>query len=198
MDNKGYTIPSLGKSRLRDDLLGLLFTNSQREYYLRELERVLGQPVANLSKELGRLETIGLVKSRRLGNLKLFAINEKNGLFREMKAIVQKTVGLPNLLRLALTKVERIEAAAIYGSFAQGAERADSDVDLLIVGSCSDSEIIKAIKPLEKELDREINYTLYSSQEWAYKLRDKDSFIQHVLKGKLIMLQGKLDAKGFD
>ncbi|MBI4063773.1 MAG: nucleotidyltransferase domain-containing protein [Elusimicrobia bacterium] len=182
---------------MRDALMGLLFTNVEREYYLREMERLIGHPVANISKEMVRLEAAGLVQSRRLGNLKLYSVNKESGLFDELKAIVGKTVGLPDLLRLALARVPGVEAAAIYGSFARGGERADSDIDLLVIGSCSDSNLIKAIKSLEKRLDREINYALYSREDWNNKIKEKNPFIRQVLKNKMILLQGKVDVKGF-
>jgi predicted transcriptional regulator with HTH domain len=46
----------LTKSKLRRELLRLYFTNPDKEYYLRELERMINFPVGNIRREFLKLE----------------------------------------------------------------------------------------------------------------------------------------------
>jgi len=44
------------KSKLREELLNLYFTNPNKRFYLRELERILGFSVGNIRRELIKLK----------------------------------------------------------------------------------------------------------------------------------------------
>ena len=55
-----------------------------------------------------------------------------------MAGIFRKTAGPADVLREALAPIGgKIRVAFIFGSVAQGKERATSDVDVLVVGSAS-------------------------------------------------------------
>ena len=93
-------------------------------------------------------------------------------------------------IRASLDKLAGIEFAFIYGSFAKGEEKADSDVDLLIVGDVDMDRLDSNLGKLEKMLGREINYVLYSKEEFKSKRKAKDGFLVDVLSGKKIMVTG--------
>ncbi len=182
------------KSKARRALVALFFSNPEQEYFPRQLERLSGIFVGNLQKELIKLESAGLLGSRRLGKLKLYKLNTKHPLYPELKGVVAKTLGLEEMIRRALTKLEGVKAACIYGSFARGQERASSDIDLLLLGDVPEKPLIKAIKGLEEQLQREINYTLYSQAAWKKRKTAKDSFVMEVLRQPRISLLGEPDA----
>lgn len=181
------------KSKARRALVALFFTNPEQEYFPRQLERLSGIFVGNLQKELVKMESAGLLESRRLGKLKLYKLNVKHPLYPELKSVVAKTVGLDEMIRAELAKLKGVEAACIYGSFARGEARADSDVDLLILGEVEEKPLIRALKGLEGKLQREINYTLYSRAGWTKRKTAKDPFITEVLKQPRISLLGEPD-----
>lgn len=184
----------IGKSKARRALLGLFFTNPDREYFPRQLERLTAIYVANLQRELVRLEGAEILESRRLGKLKLYKLNRKHPLYSELKSLVSKTIGLQEVIRGELSAVPGIEAACIYGSFARGDERPSSDVDLLILGAVSEKALIRVARGLEKTLQREINYTLYTAAEWERRKSASDPFVQEVLRQPRIPLLGEPDA----
>jgi predicted nucleotidyltransferase len=140
------------------------------------------------------MEGAGLLSSRRLGRLKLYKLNVSNPLYPELAGIVKKTVGLEDLVRGRLAGLDGVEAACIYGSFARGEERAGSDVDVLVIGRVDEKQLIGAVKDLEKQLQREINYSLYAKDEWAKKRDSRDSFVVEVLKRPRLALIGDIDA----
>lgn len=182
------------KSKVRRELLQLYFTNPEKEYYLRELERTLGFPVGNIRRELLKLEKGGLFKKRLQGNLTYYFLNKKHPLFKELKSIVFKTVGVAGSLKEALEKIKNIEVALIYGSHAMGKEKVNSDIDLLIIGKIDEDRLIEVISKLEKRLQREISYTIYDRKDFNKKKKEKNSFILDVIKKPKIFLIGNRDA----
>ena len=115
-------ISRLFKSKTRKALLRIYFTNPESEHYLRELERLLKIPVSMIRKELIQLEKESVFKSCRKGNLVYYSINKSYPLFEELKSIIFKTVGVKGLLKEALDKIDGVNAAFIYGSFAKSDE----------------------------------------------------------------------------
>ena len=182
----------LGKSKLRSDLLGFLYSHTGESFYLRELGTILSKEPGNLCRELRNCETEGLVTSKKRGNQKYFAVNAEYPLFAELKNIVAKTYGVESQLKEVVAKHNGITLALLYGSFAKGAENAASDLDLLVVGDYAESELVSDLNKLEKEIKREINYVSFSNAEFKKKKKEKGGFLSLVLKEKHIILKGKL------
>ena len=179
------------KSRIRQDLLALFFSNPSQRYYLRQLERILGYSAGSIRRELLRFQKDGLFVTQRVGNLLYYSLDAKHPLFKELKGIVSKTVGVEGALRKALASVQNIRIAFIYGSFASGREKMTSDIDLMIIGDVNISMLNEKIMELEKRLRREISPTFYSLQEYRAKKRAPSGFIAEVLRAPKIMLVGK-------
>ena len=67
-------------------------------------------------------------------------------IFREMQALVNKTIGIFSVLRSALHPLaKRILLAFVYGSIAREEETAQSDVDLMVVGKATLDEILSRL-----------------------------------------------------
>ena len=178
------------KSKLREELLVLYFTNPNKKYYLRELERMLNFSVGNIRRELIKLSKIGLFLSEKKGNLVYYHLNKSYPLFKELKSIIFKTSGAPKMLHTILEKFKGTSQAFIYGSFAKGEEREASDIDLLIIGEVDEDKLIEEIDKLEKKLQREINYSIYRNEDFNKKKKEGHSFILDILKEKKIFLIG--------
>jgi len=181
------------KSKIRRDLLSLFFSNPSQRYYLRQLERLLGYSAGNIRRELLRFQKDNLFVTHRVGSLLYYSLDTKHPLFKELKAIVSKTVGVEGAVRKTLSSLKNIRLAFIYGSFASGREKATSDIDLMIIGHPNISVLNEKIAELEKRLGREINPTIYSVQEYRAKKRVRSGFFEEVLAAPKIMLAGKED-----
>lgn len=179
------------KSRIRQDLLTLFFTNPSQRYYLRELQRMLGYSAGSIRRELLKFQKDDLFNTQKVGNLLYYSLNTKHPLFRELKSIVSKTVGVEGSLRKTLLSIKKIKIAFIYGSFATKREKAASDIDLMLIGNPDTSLLNEKIAELEKRLKREINPTIYSLKEYRAKKRTKSGFMLESLKNPKIMLIGK-------
>jgi predicted nucleotidyltransferase len=184
----------LTKSKVRQSLLTLFFTNAERKYYLRELERLLGCSAGNIRRELLRLQASRLFNTQRTGNLLFYSLNQGHPLFDELKSIVSKTIGVEASLRSALSSFENIAVALIFGSFASNSEKEMSDIDVLIIGKPDMRGLNEKIRELEQSLKREINLTVYPPREYRSKKGTKSGFILDILKKPKIMLIGREDA----
>ena len=178
------------KSKLREELLVLYFTNPNKKYYLRELERLLNFSVGNIRRELIKLESTGLFLSENKGNLVYYYLNQSYPLFEELKSIIFKTSGAPKMLQNFLEKFNGISQAFIYGSFAKREEKEDSDIDLLIIGEVNEDKLIEVISKLERRLQREINYAIFGKEDFKKKKEERNPFILDILKEKKIFLIG--------
>jgi len=181
------------KSKIRQDLLTLFFTNPSQRYYLRELQRILGYSVGNIRRELLKFQEDKLFNTQKIGNLLYYSLNTEHPLFEELKSIVSKTVGIEGSLRKILLSIKNIKISFIYGSFALEQLKATSDIDLMVIGNPNISILNEKIAGLEKRLKREINTTIYSWKEYKDKKEDKGGFILDLLENPKIILIGKED-----
>jgi len=183
----------ISKSKIRQDLLILFFTDPSKSYYLRELQRMLGHSAGSIRRELLKFQKDSLFVTQKVGNLLYYRLNTAHPLFEELKSIVSKTVGVEGSLRKELSSVKGIKTAFIYGSFAAKREKSGSDIDLMIIGNPDSSVLNKKIAGLEKKLQREINVTTYSPEEYKYRREANSGFILDVVKNPKILLAGAED-----
>lgn len=181
-----------GKSKLREKLLGLYFSNIEASFYVRELAGMIGVDPTNLSRELRQLEKQGLFVAESRGKLKFYKLNKSFPTFKELKIIIKKTVGAVSALKEALEKLPGLELALLFGSFAHGDEDQLSDIDVFIVSDLEQKVFYNLVSGLEKKLNREINLTIYSKKEFKNKFRAKDPFLMDILKNKHEVIAGKL------
>ena len=176
-------------------LLGLFYTNPERSYYMQEVGRILGKKLGVLQRALNALAEEGVLLSEYRGHARFFQANTQHPLYPELKGIVAKTSGVEGTLRRLVERMESVRMALIYWSFAKGKAREDSDIDLLIVGNPKvETLLIKELRALEKKLQREINYKLYSETEYHRKHVKSDPFLEEILMDKKVVLKGNPDA----
>ncbi|HEY4047904.1 MAG TPA: nucleotidyltransferase domain-containing protein [Acidobacteriaceae bacterium] len=157
-----------------------------------ELARQLGVAPSSLQRELQTGS--GILLRRQDGRRIYYKANTESPVFPEMKGLIEKTVGIVPALKAELMRFDdRIELALLYGSVARGEEKSGSDVDLMIVGSLKQIDLLSALRKLESRFRREVNVTLFSSEEFHRKLTGGDHFLKAVLKSKTISLKGALD-----
>jgi predicted nucleotidyltransferase len=183
----------ISKSRIRRELLALFYTNPGRTYYLRELSRLLECSAGSLRRELLKFQKDGLFLTERKGNLVFYSLNMGHPLYKEMRGIVAKTVGVVGSLKQALKSVLCVQAAFIYGSFASNRENPTSDIDVFIIGDASLMELSKVLRSVQKRLMREINPTLYARDEYLKRKAERGGFIEDILTKPKIMLVGNTD-----
>jgi predicted nucleotidyltransferase len=191
------TIPASDSAlfgRTRSALLALLFGHTDESFYLRQLIRAVGAGHGALQREIKQLTDMGLIVRRVQGNQVLYRANKQSPIFPEIKRLITKTVGVHDAIRSALATLEpEIKAAFVYGSIATHREHADSDVDLMVIGKASFSDVVTALGPAQKTLRREINPTVFPISEFRSKLAAKNHFLRSVMAGKKVFVLGSED-----
>jgi len=180
-------------SKARVELLSSFFSNPERRFYVRELERLTGEEYKNVNRELKNLEKIGLLTSEKEGNLKYYSLNQGFVLYPELKSMIFKTAGVQGALQTALLPIKGIKFAFIYGSFATGEETPKSDVDLMVIGKVRMERVLEILRDPEEKLNREINLSLFGLSEFKEQLKKKDYFVGEVFRDPKIMLIGSED-----
>lgn len=79
----------------------------------------------------------------------------------------------------------------MYGSTASGKAGPDSDIDLLVIGEVTLSEVAQALYSAQEALEREINPRVYSYGEWEQLVKSGNRFVREVLhKPRIDLLEG--------
>ena len=177
-------------SKLRRKLLAYSFTHPDENYYVRELSHLINEDPGNLSRELKKLEGEGLYTSVTKGRVKLFSLNKRYPLYKELKTIMFKTEGVQGSLKDLVRRYEGITLAFLYGSYAKNRERKTSDIDLVVVGEFPRDPFTRDVRKVESRLNREINFTTYDKSEFAKERKKRGGFLNLVLKDNIIVLKG--------
>jgi predicted nucleotidyltransferase len=186
-------LKGLISSKTRRLLLNTFFSDPEAEYYTRQLAAMHKISVGTVHRELRALLSFGVLNVRGVGNIKLFSLNRRNPIYEEMKNMILKTEGAVKFVKEAVADIAGVKVAFIYGSFAKGDQRPDSDIDIFVIGDGIDeNRLVVNISALEKKLFKEINYTWYTEAEYK-KEKKKNSFISEIMKGKKIFIKGDED-----
>ncbi|WP_260957482.1 nucleotidyltransferase domain-containing protein [Pseudomonas citri] len=174
-------------------VLGLLFGKPDQSFYTNEIARWAHIGKGSLTRELERLQRSGVLTMTRRGNQTHYQANPRCPIYAELLGIVQKTVGIAEPLRLALKPFAgQLCWAFIYGSVAKGQANASSDIDLMLIGEdLHYSEVMERLLPLEEQLGRPLNPTLYTPRDWAEKFAAGNSFVVRVAQQDKINLLGE-------
>lgn len=190
MMRKSPTLAALFPS-VRRRVLAATITRPDKWWYLSELAQFLGTTPSSLQRELKALVSAGILRQRLDGSRTYFKAETESPYFRDLRGLLEKTVGLLPALREALEPFrERINCAFVYGSVARGREHALSDVDLLVIGRAGLSQLAPALRKAEMRLGRDVNVVNYSPSEFRDKAAAKDHFLSEVLHGPKEFVKG--------
>lgn len=172
-----------------------IFGQPERFYHLSELRRLTGLSSASLQREINRLVDAGLASSKMQGNQRQISANRQSPLFKELRDLTRKVMGVAPMIQEALLPIEnKIEIAFVYGSVAKQSDTAESDIDVMLVGrDLTLSDILEHLLPAEEILCRKINPTYYTVHEFKKRLSDADSFVNKVLSQPTLQIFGNMD-----
>ncbi len=179
-------------STTRVSILEEFLLNPGREYHIRELARILEVTPIYVQKELRNLESLGLLESRKKGNMVLYKLRVKSPIAEDLKRIFLKTESIGQSIMQDLD-TRKIKFAFIFGSFAKGVETETSDVDILIIGDVSEDDVLRSISKTERRIGRQINFILWTEKEFVEKVEKKIPLIKEISKTPIIMIVGDED-----
>jgi predicted nucleotidyltransferase len=175
----------------RRQILALLLLRPDESFYVREIGRLSGVPAGSLHRELKLLTTAGLLQRSVAGNQVRYQVDRACPIYEELAGIFRKTAGLADVLREALVPIAaQVHLAFIFGSLAQGKERATSDVDVLVIGTASFAAVVAVLSETRERLRREVNPVVMTQTAFAAKLAERDRFVTRVSREPKIFLLG--------
>lgn len=182
---------SLIGSKARRRILAKTLLAPDREFYLRELARATGLALRSVQIEIDNLVKTGVLLERRSGNRRYLRANEGHPFFSPLRELVAKGDGLVGIVRDALG-TKGVDFALLFGSVAAGTARAESDIDLLIVGDLGLREAVRRLAPLYEQLGREIHPIVWTKTEFHERRNAEDHFLMSVLYGPHLEVIGGL------
>jgi DNA-binding transcriptional ArsR family regulator len=140
------------------------------EHSIADISRATGTPESTVLREIDRLSATGFVTERRQGRTRLIASNPENVATQPLTALLAVTFGPVPLMRERLSGVIGLEYAAIFGSWAARATGVSGapprDIDLLVVGGVSRTEVWEIAEQAGSILHRPVNATVIDHGDW--------------------------------
>jgi uncharacterized protein len=197
--------------KTRQLVLATLVREPERSWYLRQIAARLRVSPSSVQRELALLTAAGIVLrdhagdgndyidssargagSRYRDGLRYgeagpsyhvwYRINPEFPLLQEFQSIFAKTLGVHNELVSALAPfTERIQNAFIFGSTARGERKADSDIDIIIIGEIGLADLSVALSEVESKIDVLVNAMVFTPTEFGSKLQGGNHFVCTVI-----------------
>jgi uncharacterized protein len=193
MRNSSPLDPLISKSM--QGVLASTVLQPDRSWYLSDLAKHLGVGPSSLQSSLAALVKAGILTRRKEGNRVYFQADPDCPFLLELQGLIEKTAGLVDVLQEAMAKLKkRIAVAFIHGSVARSAEKSASDVDLIVIGNLGLADITSVLEKAETRVDRSVNASVYTPEEFSRKLAAKNHFLTSLLeKEKIFILGGHHD-----
>ncbi len=156
-------LSSLITSKTRIKLLMKFFLNPNTRGYLRELATEFGESTNSIRVELNRLSDANLLTSEQSGRTIEYFANKDHSMFGELQSLVQKYMGMDQIIDKLVVKLGKVESAFLIGDYARGID--SGLIDIVLVGDINKRELDKVAERRGKDLGRTIRPLVVSKQQ---------------------------------
>lgn len=177
-------------SKSRVKLLEVFLSDPSQMYHVRGLVRLTGDEINAVRRELAFLEKKGILQKEPRANRVYYSFNKNYPFYYDLLRLGSKTLGLGNNILKNRVKLGKLKYAMFSGKFVRRIKDDPEEVDLLVVGTVVLPELSLLVREEEKKLNSEINYTVMSEDEFAFRKKKRDPFIHSILSGSRLMLIG--------
>jgi len=173
---------------VRGSMLALLYMNPEKEFYISEMAKILGHSNPGiLHRDMVILLKLELVNTRRSGRRVYYSASSRSPIFSEIRSIAVKSSGILQIIKDCLSDhLENIDFAYVYGSFARGEAGPSSDVDLMVVGSVDQLDLMKSVSGIETSIGRTVSLSVFDRSDYVSRLSTE--FVNRVHHGEKIIL----------
>lgn len=168
-------LKALFSSQTRVKLLSTFLLHPEREYFIRELTRLLSEQINSIRRELENLRKIGLVRARHRNRKKYYRVEQDFLLYADLRSLFSKVVQGESPLVHGFRTLPHVQLGLLAGSFC-GTE---SKVDLLLVGNVR-KELVESLLSQDAQY-RHVKYSVFSEADFLYRLSLKDRFVTEIL-----------------
>jgi predicted nucleotidyltransferase len=153
-------------------------------HHVRGLQRRSGLSMSSLNRELRRLESRGLVVRADDGGRALYRAAEEHPAWKTLRQLVRDFADPAEVVGEAISGIEGIDAAFVFGSFARGDAGEHSDVDVLVVGDLgSDATLGRDAAEASVLLGRPVEVRSYTRERLQRQLGSGNAVLRRILAG---------------
>lgn len=152
-------------SKMRIRIIMRLFANPFCQSYLRELADEFGASPSHIKEELDQLSSCNLLVSKKNGRQVLFSANKNHPIFQELHSMVNKALGMDQVLESIIKRLGNLEKAILIDDYAEGKDT--GIIDLVLIGDIDQSNLQDLTKKTERYIDRKIRTLVLTSAEFS-------------------------------
>jgi DNA-binding transcriptional ArsR family regulator len=169
------------RSRHQAEILAWLYLHPGSEYTLSQLAERFGISQSTLHREIERLIGAGLIRDRAVGRTRLVAAATEHRAASPLTQLLAVSFGPLTVVAEEFGEVVGIESVHIYGSWAARYEGVagppPSDVDVLVVGQPSRTDVYAASDRAQERLGIPVNPSIRSTDQWR---NPADGLVQQI------------------
>jgi predicted transcriptional regulator len=177
-------------SEVRVKLMIELFSETNKQLYVRELTRRVGTEINAVRRELKRFLKAGIIRKEQRGNRLYYLIRKDYPFYYEILGMVAKEVGIGKHILDNEGSLGKIKLALLATSFVEGREASSNELDLLVVGDVDLHLLAELVKKSSAGLGREINYTVMNENDFAYHKKRREFFLMAFITAPHIFITG--------
>ena len=131
--------------------------------YLRELANEFGDSTNSIRIELNRLKNARLLRSKSSGRTIVYRANTEHTLFVDIQSVVQKYMGIDQLVDKLIKKLGKIDSAYLIGEYARGID--SGLIDIVVLGDVNKFELDRIAEKTGHEISRKIRPLVLDKSE---------------------------------
>lgn len=188
---RGSSLASLFPSMAMARLVVFFAVHPGGRFHVRELARRTGLSSASLQHELRRLAAIGALRREDRAGRTFHHADDEHPAWRAWMLLMRASAHPADVLREALVDAAGIDMAFVFGSWARGDARPDSDVDVLLVGNDEPrAGAGRLLAEAELLIGRPVDVIGYAPGVFAARA-ESNAFLRAVLREPRIWLRGE-------
>ncbi len=168
----------------------LFFQNIGNSYHLRRVGREVDEEINAVKRELDILTEGKVLKREKRLNKVIYSLHDKYIFYDEFLKICTKESDFVTSILKNLPRLGKVKFLVLASKFVKREKIAASEVYILLVGVVVGPEIVSIISNEEKKMGFEINYTVMTEDEFAFRKKNNDPFIWRFLKQPKILVIG--------
>lgn len=177
-------------SKTRRKILELFFRHPTEQYHLRRIARELDEQINAVAREVEILEKAKVIHKEKKLNKTLFTIREDCPIYEELLRLILKDEDLAEELRFQLPKLGKISYIVFSRALAKRQPIKDQEVYIMIIGKVVVPEVDGIISANRQKFPFELNYTVMTEEEFAFRKKNNDPFIWTFLRAPKIVIVG--------
>jgi hypothetical protein len=184
------SLEALFISKVRLKLLEVFLINPGSFLYVRELVRLVDEEVNAVRRELTRLQKIGMLRSEERANRLYYQLRTDFTFYPELLRMFAKTTDLGGSIVSHAGELGKIKHAVLSAAFVKGRVARQYEIDLLVIGRVQVSVLDDIVKEAQRRHGHEVNYTIMTEEEFAFRKSRRDPFVMAFLQQTWINLIG--------